>query len=114
MKKIKTFLSKYKYFILINLIIFISFILIVSSVDLFGIDDIKANTYIYNPDFTFVEIINHIFQRISLWNARIVEILYFIIGALPRFVYFILDSIVLLIFLNLIYFYIYGTKTKKI
>ena len=113
MKEIKTFLSKYKYFILINLIIFVSFILIISSVDVFGIDDIKANTYIYNPNFTLVEIINHIWQRIAFWSVRIGEILYFIIGTLPRVVYFILDSFALLIFLNLIYFYIYGTKTKE-
>lgn len=111
---ILSFLKKYKYQLLFNLIITILFLIISSTPAPFGIDDTYANTYIFHPEFTFQEKINVIIDRITNWNFRIGEFIYFVVGSLPRWIYFVILGITFSIFLNLVYVYCFGIKFKDI
>ena len=111
---ILTNLKKYKFLIFFNLSIIISYVFIISTPKLFGIDDILANTYIYNPDMTFNELVQYIIDRLLTWNSRFGEMVYFVVGAFPRWVYYIVAGITFGTFLNLIYFYTFGKKSKEI
>ena len=109
----KAFLSKYKFIIIINLIIFITYVLISSTPNLFGIDDLRANTRIFFPDLTIWETIKWISGRFLYWNSRLGELIYFIVGCFPRWVYFLIDGILMISFLNLVYVFTFGVKSKK-
>lgn len=105
------FFKKYKYTIAFNLLIIISYILISTTVDLFGIDDMVANSY--GKGLGFVNTINHIINRAYNWNIRIGEILYFIVGAAPRWVYFFLNSLMVDLFFNLTFIFVFGSKSQS-
>ena len=107
------FFKKYKYVILISFFIFLSYIIISSVNNIFGIDEIQANTYIYNPNLTLEESIRHIIYRVTDWNMRLGELIYFILGRFPKFVCTISNGITILLFFNLIFVFTYGAKSKE-
>lgn len=108
----KDFLKKYKYVILINVFMFIAFLSVQIVIKLFGIDDYRANTYIFQPNNTFIDNIMNIVHRTE-WNNRIGEIVYFIFGCFPRWIYFLYNGLQFILFFNLVYFYVYGKKFKE-
>lgn len=107
------FLKKYKYTIIISLFIFFTYIIISSVNNIFGIDEIYANTYIYNPNLTIEESIHHIIYRVTNWNMRLGELVYFILGCFPKFVCTISNGVTVLLFFNLIFIFTYGKKSKE-
>lgn len=114
MKKYLFKLKKIDYkFIVINLIIIISYILILSALGLHGQDDEMAFTYYFNPQMTFQEKIIQIISRGLNWNLRLGEILYFTFGAFPLWISYIFNSITMIAFLHLVVFYVLGTEKYK-
>ncbi len=114
MKKIKEKLKKLDYkFIIINLIIIISYILILSCVGLHGHDDDVAYTYYTNPTITLLGKIKQICHRCIGWNIRIGELLYFTFGAFPLWVTHIVSSIFMIVFINLVVYYSIGKENYK-
>lgn len=111
--KIINYIKKHKKIILTNLLIFLSYLTLISVIQLAGIDDLEANTYQYIPKLTLIETIKHIVNRAVNWNTRIGEILYFIVGAFPRWVFLILNSFMMVIYINLMYLYMIGTKKEE-
>lgn len=107
------FLRKYKYTIIISIFIFLSYILINNTNNIFGIDEIYANSYIYNPSFTIKESIYQIMYRFFYWNMRLGELIYFILGRFPKIVCTISNGITILLFFNLIFLYTYGRKSNE-
>lgn len=100
-------------FIITNLIIIISYILILSVFGLHGHDDEYAYTYYFNPNITFLGKIYQIYDRGVHWNFRVGEILYFIFGSFPLWVSYIFHVIILITFINLIVYYALGYEKYK-
>lgn len=106
-------LKKYKYILLTNIYTYFLFFSVQMVTKTFGIDDIYANRYIYCKSCTIIDNIHSTFDRMKFWNCRIGELIYFIVGWFPRWVYYILSSFNCIIFLNLVYIFIYGKNSKK-
>ena len=106
-------LKKYKYLILTNLYIYLSYVFIPTIPKSFGIDDIRANQYIYCPNCSIKDNISNIYHRVIDWNSRIGELIYFIIGCFPKWIYYILNGFQYLLFANLVYIFLYGKNSKK-
>ncbi len=115
MEKLKEKLKKVDYkFLIINLLIIVSYVLILSAFGLHGHDDEFAYTYYSNPTMSFIEKIKQIIGRGIHWNFRIGELLYFAFGAFPLWVSYIMHSIIMITFLNLVVYYALGyDKYKK-
>ncbi len=115
MKNLKEKLKKIDYkFLIINLIIIVSYVLILSAFGLHGHDDEFAYTYYSNPAISFIGKIKQILGRSINWNLRIGELLYFTFGAFPLWVSYIMHSIIMITFLNLVVYYALGyDKYKK-
>ena len=113
MKKIHNFLMRNKKIIIFNLIIMTCYVFITCIPDYFGIDDITANRYIFNKDSSFYESIKSILYHYTHWNSRIGELVYYVIGMFPKWICLTIAAFLFITFLNLIFFFIYGIKTKK-
>ena len=109
MKKVLKKIWQYKYLILTNLLIFLSYIIIACNTKLYGIDDTLAHTNNLNGS-VLVNLFNNTINRAQSWNARFGEMLTFTLGALPRYVFFIITGLGIIIFINLVYIYTYGKK----
>ena len=112
MNRLMRKLKKYQNIIVINLIIFVSYIRIVSVPGLMGIDDVLANSYIFSPNNTIMDNIHNIIIRLVYWNPRIGEMMYFIVGCFPRWVFYLFYGIRVVLFFNLVYIYTYGKKSR--
>ena len=106
-------LKKNKNVILINLFIALCYLIILTVIEQIGIDNILANTYLYNPRLTFFQTIKHIYNRAIFWNLRIGELVYFTVGAFPKYIFYLISSINFIVLNNLIIFYTFGKIKVK-
>lgn len=83
-------------------IIIISYTFILLSFKPFGIDDYQAMSYYNFPDLSIGEKITNIIHQFVYWNIRIGEIVFYLLGLFPRYIYIIVSNLILLIFLKLI------------
>lgn len=107
------FIYRYKYTIIISFFVFLSYVMINNTNNVFGIDEIYANINTYMPSLTIGQSVFLIFQRFFCWNMRLGELVYFTLGRFPKFVGTISNGLTVLLFFNLIFIFTYGKKSKE-
>ena len=108
------FVKKYKFIILANFFIFLTYFLFLIVPESFGVDNYSANSYANYPGMNLYEMVSKVIDHAITWNARIGETYLYAIGNLPPIISYILTAARYTIFLNLIYFLIYGKNAKKL
>ncbi len=107
---ILNYIRKNRYILLINLIIFIFQIIIISHVGMLGSDDYIACSYYNFSDMNFAQRMEYVKFRITTWNSRIGEIIYFGLGAFPNVIFFVIDGLFMIALSNLIVYHAVGNK----
>ena len=86
------FVKKYKFVILANFFIFLTYFLFLIVPESFGVDNYSANSYANFPGMNLYEMVSKVIDHAITWNARIGETYLYAIGNLPPIISYILTS----------------------
>ena len=105
--------SKCKTRIIVSIAIAVIFILIFllqSNIPMLGYDDFILNS---SNGKGVAYLIAEIESSIKYWNGRSSQIIGYLIGFCPRYIFWILNSLAIILFIYLVYYYSFSESDKK-
>lgn len=110
MKLNNIFKNKKTILIISIIIIYIFIFSLQSRVPMLGYDDFILNcSHGKSLSYLFGEI----FNSIKFWSARSSQIIGYLIGYLPRYIFWIFNSFIIILFIYLVYYYCFSEHKEK-